>query len=190
MNLKNIAKLVCIGAFFSMPNLVAHAQETNKVEEPEYQDVVFYLDTTSTNLMPLERQTPSVRVRVKAMGFAGGESVMEIKGKKSPKRFTAGQTLEFVVRVSSQQTDPQSYIQFFKVESKKGNRQLILAKAGAMGINGRSTINGAAVAFDAAKYGEYSSKFKAAVELPPGEYEVSTTHARDAFCFGVDPKEK
>ena len=181
---------ILLTSFFVVSTLASLllAEEPKKIIEPEYQNVVFYLDTTSTNLIPLERQKPSVRVRVKALGYAGSEKIMEIKGEKSPNRFTAGQTLEFIVRVSSQQTDPQSYIDFFKLESKNGNRQIVLAKAGTMGINGRSTTKDASVAFDAAKYGGASFKFRAAVELPPGEYEVSTIHAKDAFCFGVDPK--
>src|SRR5215831_488758 len=75
------------------------------VKEPEYNDVFFLLDTASGNLIYLERQT--LNVKVHGHGFGGAESDLVLKGDKSPIHFKKGQDLEFIVRVSSQATDPQ-----------------------------------------------------------------------------------
>jgi hypothetical protein len=170
--------------------ILCHAvfgQEVRRVQEPEYLGIFFLLDSSTGNLVPLERQTPEGKVKVKAMGFGGGESVLEIKGEKSPIRFKEGHTLEFVVLVSSQQIDPQGSLQFFSLESKKGKRQLILAKAGSMGRSGKSTMSEKAVPFNATKYGTSSFKITPVQNLPPGEYTLSTSGTNAGFCFGIDP---
>lgn len=163
------------------------AQEPQKAQEPEYLGIFYLLDSLTGNLVPLERQTPDYKMKVKAMGFGGGESLLEFKGEKSPMRFKEGQKLEFVVLVSSQQIDPQSIVQFFALQPKSGKRRLSIAKASSMGMSGKSTMNEKAVSFNAAKYGTSSFKITPAQNLPPGEYAISTTSANDGFCFGIDP---
>lgn len=164
----------------------AIAQETKKIVEPEYLGIVALIDSAIGNLILLERKTPEQKIKVKAMGFAGGEGYLQIEGEQSPIRFKTDQKLEFVVRVSSQQIDPVSSIQFFRFESKKGKRRMILVKVGAMAISSKSTASQSAVSFDAAKYGESSFRFSAASPLLPGEYCLSAAGTNDAFCFGID----
>lgn len=165
----------------------ALGQEIKKVQEPEYLGIFFLLEPSTGNLIPLERQTAESKVKVKAMGFGGGESSLEIKGEKSPVRFKEGQKLEFVVLVSSQQIDPQGIIQFFSLESKKGKRRLMLAKASSMGMSGKSVMSERAIPFNAAKYGTSSFKISPAQDLPPGEYTLGAPGNNDGFCFGIDP---
>jgi len=162
----------------------SQAQVEKKPEEPEYIGVFFFLN--EGKLSGLERQKPDTKVKVKGMGFGGAESLLQINGERSPVRFKSDQTLELVVRVTSQATDPMSLIQFFRFEAKKGMRRLQLAKAGSMGMNGKSTINQNAVSFNAVKYGESSFKIVPANDLGPGEYCLSGQGNQDAFCFGID----
>lgn len=171
---------------------VSSGQESKKVQEPEYIGVFFLLEPATGNLIPLERQTPESKVRLKAMGLGGGESVLEVRGEKSPVRFRADQKIEFVVLVSSQQTDPQGFIQFFSLESKKGKRQLVVGRAGSMGMNGKSVTSERAVPFSAAKYGASSFRIVPLQNLTPGEYALGAPGNNDGFCFGIDaspPKE-
>jgi hypothetical protein len=170
--------------------ILCHAglgQEAQKVQEPEYLGIFFLLDSNTGNLSPLERQTAESKMKVKAMGFGGGESSIEFKGEKSSVRFKEGQKLEFVVLVSSQQIDPQSIIQFFSLEPKKGKRRLVIAKASSMGMSGKSVMSERAVAFNAAKYGTSSFRVTPTENLPPGEYTLSGPGTNDGFCFGIDP---
>ncbi len=160
------------------------AQQSQKILEPEYIGVFFYLN--EGKLVALERQSAESKLKIKAMGFGGGESILQIKGEQSNVRFKADQKVEFVVRVSSQSTDPVSIIQFYRFESKKGMRRLSIAKAGTMGMGAKSIVNQNAVSFNAAKYGESSFKIVPANALLPGEYCFSGAASQDGFCFGID----
>ena len=169
--------------------ILCHAvlgQEPKKVQEPEYLGNFFLVDSDTGKLIPLERITGETKIKVKAMGFGGGEGSFEFKGEKSPVRFKEGQKLEFVVLVSSQQVDPQSVIQLFSLESKKGKRRLLISKAGFIGTSGKTVTSERAVPFNVAKYGTSSFKVTPAQHLPPGEYTLSGPGTNDGFCFGID----
>lgn len=181
----NLASTACLLLIFCH---AAFGQEVKKVQEPEYLGVFFLLDSSTGNLVPLERQTPVSKT--KAAGLDGMKSTIEIKGEKSPIRFKEGQKLEFVVLVSSQQTDPQGILQFFSLESKNGKRQLLIAKRSSMGTTVKTTANERAVPFNATKYGTSSFKITSAQNLPPGEYTLGAPGNNDGFCFGIDPADQ
>ncbi|MGI8883905.1 MAG: hypothetical protein ACR2IA_06645 [Pyrinomonadaceae bacterium] len=165
------------------------AQEAVKVQEPEYLGVFAFLDSITGKLSELERQTPENKIKVKAMGYGGGEGFLQIKGEQSPVRFKTNQKLEFVVLVSSQHSDPMSLIQFFSFEPKKGMRRLMMTKVGSMGMSSKTVTNQNATSFNAAKYGASSFKIIPAASLQSGEYCLSTANTANAFCFGVDSAE-
>jgi hypothetical protein len=170
--------------------ILGHAvlgQDVKKVQEPEYLGIFFLLDSSTGNLIPLERVTPEYKIKLKAMGLGGGRSLLEFKGEKSPIRFKEGQKLEFVVLVASQLTDPQGSLQFFSLEPLKGKRQIIMATAKVTSTTDKSVMSEKAVPFNATKYGTSSFKITAAQSLPPGEYTLSGTGTHDGFCFGIDP---
>lgn len=169
---------------YSQINSVADSARSNKVKEPEYNDIFVLLDTASGNLTDLERQT--LKVKVHPHGFGGAESDLDLKGGKSPIRFKKGETLEFIVRVSSPQTDPHGYILLYSLESKKNQRALEVAKAGYAGIGSKTVLDKSAIAFTATRYGVSSFKIKAIQDLPPGEYLLLTKDAKDGFAFGID----
>lgn len=165
-------------------------QEVKSPVEPEYLGVYHSLDAGKGSLVALERQSASYSFKMKAMGFGGGKSSIEIKGGKSPVRFKADQEVAFVVRVGSQQIDPASIVQFVKFDAKKDKRVIVISKVGAMGVGGATTnMNANAVSFNAAKYGDSSFKIVPAAKLPPGEYGLSGAGSNDVFCFGIDPEE-
>jgi hypothetical protein len=163
-------------------------QDAKKVQEPEYLGVFFLLESSTGNLVPLERQTPEIKT--KAAGIDGWKRTVEIRGDKSPVRFKEGQKLEFVVLVSSQQTDPQGILRLFSLESTKGKRQMVLAKTNSMGTSTKTVMSEKAVPFNATKYGTSSFKITPAQNLPPGEYLLDAPGTHDEFCFGIDPTEQ
>jgi hypothetical protein len=73
----NLASAACV--LLILCNAV-FGQEVKKVQEPEYLGIFFLLDSSTGNLVPLERQTAESKVKVKAMGFGGAKSTIEIKG--------------------------------------------------------------------------------------------------------------
>ena len=177
----NFASTTCLLFIFCYS---VFGQEAQKVQEPEYLGTFFLLDSSS-NLVPLERQRPQTKTQ--AAGLDGWKRIVEIKGEKSDVRFKQGQKLEFVVLVSSQQTDPQGIIQFFSLETTKGKRQLLVVKTNSMGTSAKTVVNEKAIPFNATKYGTSSFKITPAQNLPPGEYALGVPSNNDAFYFGIDP---
>jgi hypothetical protein len=165
---------------------VATAEASGRAQEPEYIENFFLLDSNSGKLTPLERQTAESKFKVKAFGLGGGESSLEFQGEKSPVRFREGRKLKFVIRVSSQQTDPQEIIQFYSLKSKKGTRKLVIVKAKSMGLSSKSVLNERSVAFNATKYGQSSFMISPAQNLPTGEYMLGLSTNNDGYCFGID----
>lgn len=127
----------CIAVCFLIALPLA-AQDARKVEEPEYVNSAFRLDANAA-LTPLERQTGHPVTKPQGLGHVASK-VLVFPGDRSPVRFTAGDNLEFVVRVERRDVDPQTSIQFYILKPAKGKRELIVVKAGSMGISSKSTI--------------------------------------------------
>jgi hypothetical protein len=115
--------------------------------------------------------------------------VVQIEGEKSPVRFKRGEKLDFIVKLNSQQDDPQVKIQFVLLESAKGKRQWVLQKVSADPFTGASVKDvsqSKIVSYNVAKYGESSFKVSPVDSLLPGEYVLGIKGVAVSFCFGVD----
>ncbi len=154
--------------------------------EPEYAGIFAERDAKG-HYTQLERVTPVPVTRVRAFGFGGGETHLQITGEASAVRFKAGQQMEFVVRVLTQEKDPATLVQFYTLTPSKGNRILQMANVGGMGLHAEQTSGAHAVSFSATKLGTKFFRVVSAAPLPPGEYMVGTSDAADGFCFGIDP---
>lgn len=175
---------------------VTSGQLDKKVQEPEFLGTFFLIDSTTGNLIPLERQTPAQNAKIKGFGLGGVEMSMIISGDKSPVRFKEGQKLNFVVLSSSQQIDPQGLVHLFSLDSAKAERHFQVAKVGFSGGGDKSQAS--AIQFNASKYGISSFMITPAEDLVQGEYLLSGAFSsasfgglsgpsNDGFCFGIDP---
>lgn len=171
----------------ALPLLTLVAQDVKKVEEPEYIGIVFYLDPAGA-LSPLERQQPNVQTKVKALGYGGAQSSTVFKGSKSPVRFKAGQDVRFVVRLNAPGIEPDSLVKLDVLKVAKDQREIVIAKAGAMGFGAKSTNGEAQRPLNFSKYGEQSMQVSPAGPLDPGEYVITTMGGQSGFLFGIDPK--
>jgi hypothetical protein len=79
-------------------------------------------------LLPLERQTPSMQTKLKAMGMGGGQGIARLNGRASPTRVAP--SADFVVRLNSQ-GDPSLAIALHRLEQKGDSRQILLVDVGA-----------------------------------------------------------
>jgi hypothetical protein len=157
------------------------------VTEPEYIGVVAAIDPSTGALIELERHPTTQRVKIKGLGFGGGEVYLKIPGERSAIRFRADAVPAFVVRVTSQQSDPQSSIRLIGWKVEKRSRQISVQKAGALGLNATSSAEESLLPFNVTKYGEASLKIVSAQPLPPGEYAFGPPDGHDSFSFGIDP---
>jgi hypothetical protein len=160
-----LAFLAC-GALF--------AQDAAKIAEPEFTDQFFVLVSDGT-LKPLERQTARQERRRLT-------TYMVMPGDHSGVRFPDGRDLTFILRVTSRQVDPQSFIQLFRLKTQSGHREIPWM------VGQKTTVEEAAVAFEAVKYGQNSFAIRPKVGLTAGEYVLSlaTSTSQDGFCFGVE----
>lgn len=137
----------------------------------------------------LERQ--SIQSRVKS-GFTKGKITEEVVGERSPVRVASDQPLQFIVRVASQETDPQTIIDFYRLTPGKGRRVLLTTKIGFGSFKGAADRQ--AVAFEAQPHGARWFLIRPLAALPVGEYMLRITpqgsgfayQPGDGFLFGVD----
>jgi hypothetical protein len=165
----------------------ATAQEgAGSLQEPDFIGNFCWRNPATGRLTSLERQTGSSTISVKAMGFGGAESYIRVAGDRSPIRFKEGDASDFLLLVSSQNTDPQSVAQLFILDVREGDRRLPVARATSMGMSGRAVASESQLVLRAARYGKSSFLLTPAEPLGPGEYAFAGPITGVGFCFGVD----
>jgi hypothetical protein len=169
----------------AMP-MAAPQGTASTVREPDYIGNFCWRNPSTLELTPLERQTGSAGVDVKAMGFGGAETYMRVGGDRSPVRFKEGDATDFVVLVSSQSIDPQGIAQLFALDSVGGDRRLPVARAISMGLAGRSVMTENQIAVRTVRYGRSSFLVSPVEPLGPGEYAFAGPITGVGFCFAVD----
>ncbi len=144
-------RAIVSGLFLLFVSTLAWNQETNKLAEPEYSSVFFFLGG-SADLQPLERQLPRKYTKAHALGYGGVSAGLVIASEKSPVRFKKTDRLQFVVRID-RDVDPVDLVQFFRFEVEKGQRILVMARVGAYSPTNKADLDAVTVKFIATKYG-------------------------------------
>ena len=165
--------------------------ESHKIKEPDFIGVFFRLNPTNGDLIYLERQNTQRRTSTAdAFITVDTKTMMQIDGEKSPVRFKRGDQLDFIVKLNSQQDDPQSQIEFVLFESVKGKRQWVLEKGSSSTLSAFGSANDISrkkmVSYNFAKYGESSFKVSPINQLSRGEYLLGLNGVSASFCFGID----
>jgi hypothetical protein len=149
---------------------VGFAQE-GKVLEPQFSSVFYYL-RPSGQTVQLERQTPDQIPK-------GIRVLLVIPDEKSPVRFSAGDDMQFVVRVEGDFDKANPTMQLFRFDVQHGRRELLVKIEDLR-------KNKVGLKLSAEKYGNSSVKVVPSQKLAPGEYCVSRSTINQGFCFGVD----
>ena len=68
----------------------------------------------------------------------------------------------------------------------KDQREIVMAKAGAMGFGAKSTNGEAQRPLNFSKYGDQSLQVSPAGPLEPGEYVITSMGGQSGFLFGID----
>jgi hypothetical protein len=174
--------------------MMAQTAQSDKqtVVEPEFAEVFFHLD--SGKLVPLERQGMATAMH---MGMFSGSMKSVISGDRSPVRFHADETLEFVVRqgqVTNSQ-DPASAYHLRPLAIKQKTRELAISQTHLTGLGSATSKMDAAIdelPVEFARYGNSSLKLTTK-PLPPGEYALGQSYGGlglAVYCFGVDGEPK
>jgi len=179
-------KLTVVATLVASPLFALMAQEKAIVQEPEYVNVVLYLDPATGALQPLERQKPNSSTKVKALGLGGATGKIVFEGARSPIRYKAGEEIQFVVRGLSSEVEPDSQVGLRVLVVSKNERGIVSMK---VTLGGAKSMQGeAARRLTFSKYGERSTRFSPAQPLEPGEYVINIKGGSTDFLFGIDPK--
>jgi hypothetical protein len=166
------------------------AQDAPTVQEPDYANSFFYLDTAG-NMQPLEREPVGVGSKVHALGFGGADASYQVKNPRSTVRFAAGAPIAIVVKLEDAKADPANVVVLYPLQVNKDHRQLMITKVGFMGMHSKSDVQDKQMQMNFAKYGQESTKVTMAAPLAPGEYAIGVQAVPGqqitAFCFGIDP---
>lgn len=154
-------------------------QEVNKVKEPEFNGEIFYLDSATGELKPLEKQAPIATARIKGLGFGGLKVTTAMEGERSPVRFKFGEVITLIVRVSNPREDPAGTIGMSDYISKDGKRIHVTSK-----VNKPFTFD-----VKVSRYGDSSLKIELR-NVPVGEWAIGHNESKFNYCFSIDPMEQ
>ena len=182
-------RMVAVGTAAALAFLVAaSAQDTAKLQEPEYANSFFLLDAGGS-LKPLERAPMGVSGKARVLVFGQTGVSYEIQNEHSPVRVEAGAPLAIVVKPENHDVDPATLVLLYSLKAQKGKRQLLISGLGTLSIHTKSDLQNKQLQMVFARYGEASLKITPAIPLAPGEYAITLLN-RDqqptAYCFGVD----
>ena len=144
----------------------ATAQDAPKLQEPEYANSFFLLDTGG-NLKPLERQPVGVAGKAGVMGIGGRGVSYEIQNEHSPIRIEAGASLEIAVKLENHDVDPATLVLLYPLKVAKGKRQLLISGAGFMATHTKSDLQSKQQQMVFTKFGQASLKITPASPLAP-----------------------
>lgn len=157
--------------------------EPQSVPEPETIGTVYYFDSRTNSLRPLERQIARVKWKRNLgtiFGITGAKAVAELKETKSPFRIRQGEKLEFLVRLPTG-VDPGKF-QLFSWSIKDQKRWTMVSRPA---TTSKKTQPGLLL-YDVVQVGESLYKLIPVQELRPGEYGFSPDGSNEVFCFGID----
>ncbi|MFA6924780.1 MAG: hypothetical protein WC223_11075 [Bacteroidales bacterium] len=173
-------------AIFSFSQTIA---QKVKISEPEWDGDIVYVNDSVGKGLSLERQQASVKGKANAsmyvMGMGKVTATYNLKGSSSPVRIRKKSTLQFIYKSSSNEVNPKSVIQVFKLQQAKNQRKLEIGSVET--FKGSSAGDISFIEFKAEKYGK-SSYLITLTNLQPGEYAFSlgSQNTSVMFAFGVD----
>jgi len=168
--------LLFIGASIVTLSVIARAQE-NKVPEPETIGILFWRDPATNALVPLDRETISVKA---SPGFFKASAKLRVDGVSARLRLNAAPRPEFIVQLANG-VDPNK-IKLYLLKVDGGKRVTTIATASAFGSKSELQT----LPFDVTRYGQNSYKLTPSQILVPGEYTFNAIDSTDAFCFAID----
>lgn len=178
-------KMIVLCIFLILITSKLNFSQEKKVNEPEIINVIYYLDSINSKLIPLERQIAKTKTKRSILGYAGIKKIKEIEGNKSTYSLKNDMNQEFVVQLPSG-IDP-AKIQLFQFDIKKEKRILLLQRTFLTQTAGPGPCQ-----INITKYGQSSYKLTPVNKLECGEFGFILNidaEISDVFCFGIEPAE-
>ncbi|MCX2495260.1 hypothetical protein OQX63_17350 [Pedobacter sp. PF22-3] len=143
----------------------------------------YYFESSSKSYKPLEKGSAELKTKLKALGYGGSETNLELEGETSNTVFTKGSPISFVAYVGEGQTP---ILNLYKAEVKKGKR---LGKLSSAKIFNKNNVSKYSIAINPVALNSSVYKLEVATELETGEYfftgRSATGQIFEAFPFTV-----
>lgn len=166
--------------------------DKNRVPEPDFPTRPYGLDG-NYNLIDLDRTDASIDVKVKGLGYGGGEMYYTAFSPAATVRFEIGNLPRFIVQVGDN-VDPSSIISMGKAEVKGNQKRRFLQSSMAFGGKARD-VSDAVISLDFKKIKDGLYEIIIEQRLEAGEYAFMPISSGGAFggggsskitCFGVE----
>lgn len=175
------------GADANTPPVSTQASSSGSFIEPELLGIPYFVDDATGKLLELERQNVNAGVKLRAMGFGGGRSIVRFEGSRSTVRFKNGAKIRFVLRVGNLSlADPNSLVNVDRLVAAKDHREATIAKAGFMAMGAKTTAGASEVGMNAVRCGQSSLCLTPATPLQLGEYVITLKDSKYGFLFSVE----
>ena len=179
--MKKLSTGMIAGLLFLLVNATSLATlplaQENKVPEPETIGVLFWHDAANNALVPLDRETISVKV---SPGFFKASAKIRVNGVNAKLRLKGDQKHAFIIQLANGVDPNKIKLYLLKVDGDKR----VTTVATASGFGSKSELK--TLPFDVTKWGQNSYKLTPSQALVPGEYTFNATDSTDAFCFAID----
>ncbi len=165
-----------------------YSQGAGKINEPDFINK-FSVLSTDGSLKPLQYDREERESRNKAKVTT---VVLVMPGERCATRTSLNTPPTFIVRLSSQDTDPSVAIRAYQLTVVAGRRELdfyeTVKQKQSSGTNDteKDLLKKAEIPLDSSKYGEKSVQVKPRSHLQPGEYAITVDGVEGSYCFGVD----
>ena len=165
---------------------------TAQNNEPEFIGEVYYINE-SGNINQLNREIASTYTGFSWTSTYNHVFKLKINGGKAKTRLPKGKTINLIVRVAEDKSDPLTFIKIYRLDTKKKERTTVLYEYRAGGIlSGTRVRTENQVPFSIKKYG--SSSYQLTLDaLKKGEYAILATDSYTNIeeraivsCFGID----
>lgn len=164
------------------------------IQEPEKNGEIYVITGDSFETLPKEtgsfKTSAGLTSLIPSAALKVVKSYIKIGGAHAKVRYNpaAGEPVKFIVRVDDVE-NPEEYINLIKLDEKKKERRILMAKSSLLG--GTESATWETVPFECEKYGEYS--YLITTQLEAGEYAFMLSELQEEGninmqfrCIGID----
>jgi hypothetical protein len=162
------------------------------IPTPEYINQPYYYDKDGNKLIKLENATAQMITKKKTLGLKGAKQFLSMTDPSSKIRFTARNTVTFIIKTSGDVIDLTSYIKLYKFISADQKREVtISAKEGV--LNDKEDQKGKLINISVKQISKDNYMIQFAEALEAGEYGfvwVKNMEQKEfsVSAFGIDWK--
>ena len=162
------------------------------IPTPEFINQPYYYDSNDNKLIKLETTSAQLVTKKKTLGLKGTKQSLLMPDPSSKVRFTAKNSITFIIKTSGDVIDLTSYIKLYKFVSADEKREVNISTKEGM-LNDKENQKGKSIGFSVKMISPDNYMIQFADQLEAGEYGfvwVKNLELKECsmFAFGIDWK--